>query len=211
MIQVEKLNVQAGGFQLKDISFEVPDRSYAMLMGKTGCGKTTLLEVICGLRKVTDGKILLGGVDVTYFRPGQRGIGFVPQDVALFKNMTVYEHLAFGPIIRKWPKKTIREQAEHLAEELGISHLLKRKPAGLSGGERQRVALGRALSTRPKILCLDEPLSALDDSTHSEICELILSIRKEYPFTAFHITHSRHEAERLADLTLRMEDGRLVE
>lgn len=209
MIQVHNLGVQAGNFQIGGISFEIPTGGYGVLMGRTGCGKTTILEAICGLKEVTEGTIKLDGVDVTEWPASRRGIGFVPQDGTLFTTMTVFQHLAFGPKVQRWPRQDITDRVLELAAELGIEDLLDRKPFGLSGGERQRVALGRALSVRPGVLCLDEPLSALDEDTHGEMTTLIRRLVKEHGITALHITHSRSEARAVADQVLTLENGRL--
>jgi ABC-type sugar transport system ATPase subunit len=211
MISVEQLSVRAGDFRIEGISFEVPTGEYGVLMGRTGCGKTTILEAICGLKEVVEGKITLMGRDVTKLRAGERGIGFVPQDGALFSTMTVRQQLSFGPKVQRWKKKEIEQRVAELAEELGIAGILDRKPFGLSGGERQRVALGRALAVRPKVLCLDEPLSALDEATHGGMVELILKVVKEHGITALHITHSRREADLIADREFLLEGGELVE
>ena len=203
MIRVDNLTVHAGKFRLENISFEIPTGDHAVLMGKTGCGKTTILEAICGLKHVSGGSISLMGRDVTSLRAGERGIGFVPQDGALFSTMTVRDHLAFGPRIQGWVRTAVRERVAELANDLGLTGLLKRKPHGLSGGERQRVALGRALATRPQILCLDEPLSALDEETHEEIMALIKRLITDYKITTFHITHRRWSASAAATTTSR--------
>lgn len=200
MIEIKDLCVRAGDFLLKEVNMRVPKSGYAVLMGKTGCGKTTLLECVCGLKRAKSGSIFFDGHDVTMLRPAERGVGYVPQDGAIFSTMKVSEQLAFGPRVRGWKKTDALSRAEEIAEELGIVDLMYRYPEGLSGGERQRIALGRALSCRPQILCLDEPLSALDDETREEICELIERLRRNHPFTALHITHSRAEAERLGDM-----------
>ena len=210
MIEIEQLSVRAGDFSIEGISFEVPTGEHGVLMGKTGCGKTTILEAICGLKEVVAGRIMLMGRDVTHLRAGERGIGFVPQDGALFSTMTVSQQLAFGPKVQGWAKKEIDKRVTELAEELGIENILDRKPFGLSGGERQRVALGRAIAVRPKVLCLDEPLSALDEETHEGMVELIRTVVKEHGITALHITHSRREADLIADREFFLEDGKLV-
>lgn len=210
MIKVEHLQVRAGEFRLEDISFEIPTGHYGVLMGKTGSGKTTILEAICGLKEVTAGRIILGGEDMTDARSGDRNIGFVPQEATLFSTMTVRNHLAFGPRVRRWDKEKIEERVEELSGHLGIAHLLDRKPFGLSGGERQRVSLGRALALRPRVLCLDEPLSALDEATHDEMLGLIRRMVKDDGITALHITHSRSEAKAIGDRLLRLEDGRVL-
>ncbi|MBI3986208.1 MAG: ABC transporter ATP-binding protein [Lentisphaerae bacterium] len=210
MIAVEHLHVHVGSFELKDLSFEVPQGRFGVLMGKTGTGKTTLLEAICGLKPVVAGIIRLNGGDVTRLKPAGRGIGYVPQDGALFSSMTVREHLAFAPAIRKWERQAIRDRVAELAELLGLTALLDRRPQGLSGGEAQRVALGRALACRPTILCLDEPLSALDEDTKAGLYDLLLSVRQRERVTALYVTHSREDAERLADVRLRLDNGTIV-
>jgi len=192
---------------LRDISFDIPSESYCCLMGRTGCGKTTIMETICGLRQIKSGSISIGGVDVTRFRPAARGIGFVPQDGALFSTMTVYEQLAFALRIRRQDKSKIDKRVRSLAQLLGISHLLDRSSDGLSGGERQCVALGRALSFYPSVLCLDEPLSSLDDETRKGMIRLLRTIRREAGVTVLHITHSLVEAQHLGDCFLYLEDG----
>jgi len=209
MIVVKQLAVRAGAFGLSDIGFEVPAGEYAVLMGRTGSGKTTLLEAICGLKRIQSGAVFLAGRDVTQLRPAARGIGYVPQDRALFQTMTVREHLAFGPSLRKWPRSAMLERVAELAALLGLEKLLDRKPAGLSGGEAQRVALGRALAARPTVLCLDEPLSALDDETREEMCVLLKTVQVHSRVTTLHVTHHHDEAARLADMVLVLKDGKI--
>lgn len=209
MIEVSQLSVRAGGFALRDVSFRIPTGEYAVLMGRTGTGKTTLLEALCGLKPVTSGAIRLLGRDVTRLRPAERGIGYVPQDRALFQTLTVREHLAFALEIRKTDRAMIEGRVEELARLLGIVALLERRPLGLSGGEAQRVALGRALSMRPGILCLDEPLNALDESTRQEMCELLEQVQRSTGVTILHVTHNQDEAERLADRIFWLQDGRI--
>ncbi len=211
MIRLENICIKIGNFRVEEVSFEVPSGGYCALMGKTGCGKTTVLESICGLRKVTSGKIFLMGRDITRERAANRGVGFVPQDLALFSTMSIREHLSFALMVRKQGAKTIARRVDELAELLGLSLLLDRKPNGLSGGESQRVALGRALSASPDILCLDEPLSALDDETREEMFVLLKRVKQETGVTTLHITHNMSETNTLADMLLRMEEGRIVQ
>ena len=127
----------------------------------------------------------------------------------MFPLTILFEHLAFALRIRKWAEDRIQGRVEELAELLGIAPLLERRPFGLSGGESQRVALGRALSFHPRVLCLDEPLSALDHDTRLELCALLENVRRELGVTVLHITHDPHEATRLAQHVFRMEDGRI--
>lgn len=210
MIRLADLALRQGAFALAGVTFAVPSGRYGVLMGTTGSGKTSLLEAIAGLRPVAAGTIWLDDRDVTRLAPGERGIGFVPQDGALFRTMTVYNHLAFALTLRREKAATVRQRVEELADWLGLRHLLDRRPAGLSGGEAQRVALGRALSFRPKYLLLDEPLSALDEQTRGSIVGILDGLRKAGEVTVLHVTHSRTEAERLADVRFRIDDGRVV-
>jgi molybdate/tungstate transport system ATP-binding protein len=210
MIALNNLSISAGGFSLTGIDLVVPQGGYAVLMGKTGIGKTTILEAICGLRRVTRGTIHLMGRDVTDLKPAERGLGYVPQDRALFHTMTVWEHLAFALRIRRWPETEIEQRVAELTKLLGLEHLLNRKPPGLSGGEAQRVALGRALSFRPPVLLLDEPLAALDQETRGDMHELLQSLRKEAELTTLHVTHDQGEAQRLADHLLVLREGKII-
>ncbi|HEY3897664.1 MAG TPA: ABC transporter ATP-binding protein [Chthoniobacter sp.] len=211
MIHLDSITWQAGAFRLENLTLSVPTGRYAVLMGRTGCGKTTLVEILCGLRRPQGGRVLIADRDVTHEPPGERGVGYVPQDGAMFPTMTVREHLGFALRLRRRPADEIARRVGQLAEELGIAALLDRKPQGLSGGERQRVALGRALAAQPKVLVLDEPLSALDEDLRDDLAVLLRRIQREHGITALHITHSRAEALQLADLMFRLADGRITE
>lgn len=210
MIAVEKLALRQGDFSLNDLSFELPEGAYGVLVGRSGCGKTSLLEAVCGLRPISSGRIILGGQDVTDLKPGERGVGYVPQDGALFPHLSVARQLAFSLVLRKTEPAQIAKRVDELSERLGIKHLLDRMPDSLSGGECQRVALGRALSLYPKYLCLDEPLSALDDETHEEIYGLLQQTVKGSDVTVLHVTHNKREVESLADVVLRMKGEELI-
>ncbi len=207
MIRLENITWKASGFMLKGVSFEVPASTYGVLMGKTGTGKTTLLEMICGLRTPVSGSVRLGDVDVTRLSPGQRGIGYVPQDGALFPTMTVQEQIGFGLRLQKYPAAAILSRVSELAEETRVSHLLDRKPQGLSGGEKQRVALARALIMRPKVLLLDEPLASLDEDTQDDLIALLRKTQQDHGITVLHVTHSRREAKTLGQVQLQLENG----
>lgn len=207
MIVLDNLSVSVGDFSLTGISFEIPSGAYGALMGRTASGKTTILETVCGLKHALDGRIILDGRDITRLKAAERGIGYVPQDGALFSTMTVSENLAFALVIRKRSPAEIESRVEELALLLGISELLDRLPLGLSGGERQRVALGRALAARPSILCLDEPLSSLDEETRQEMCDLLKTVCHETGVSTLHITHSMPEALDLAHHIFRIENG----
>jgi molybdate/tungstate transport system ATP-binding protein len=211
MIAVDDLTLRAGTFIIEGITFAIDSGQYAVLMGKTGCGKTTLLETIAGLKSAVRGRILLTGRDVTRLATAERGIGYLPQDLALFPTMTVREHLAFAPRLRRWPETDISRRVKELVDLLGIGSLLERLPVGLSGGESQRVALGRALSFRPQVLLLDEPLSALDDETRSEMYKLLRAVQTQTGVTVLHVTHNSSEAAALADRLFVIRDGHLRE
>ena len=209
MIELQNVTILAGEFALRDVSLHVDAGTYAVLMGKTGCGKSTILESICGLRKVHSGRILIQGQDVTDWSPADRRIGYVPQDLALFPTMRVYEHIAFALRLRRWRHAEVESRVTELAHVLGINHLLPRKIHHLSGGESQRVALGRALSYKPPVLLLDEPLSALDEATREEIQDLLIRVKEETGVTTLHVTHSQSEAASLADQQLFLANGQV--
>lgn len=210
MIKLDAIKLKQGEFTLENLTLEVPGGAYAALMGKSGCGKTTVLEIICGLRPVLAGKVYLGDRDVTHLKPAERGIGYVPQDRALFPTMKVRHQLAFSLQLRRRPVEEVAERVDELAQWLEIDHILDRMPDKLSGGESQRVALGRALASKPQLLCLDEPLSALDETLHDDMCSLLSKIHQEAAITILHVTHSRREAERLADQLWRFQDGQVT-
>lgn len=210
MIRVENLTVRVGEFALRGVSFEIASGQYGMLTGRTGCGKTTLLEVIAGLKPIETGRIELCGRDVTQMRPADRNVGYVPQDAALFTTMTVRDQIGFALTIRRRPKAVVEQRVAELAEWLGIEHLLKRRVRGLSGGERQRVALGRALAFEPDVLLLDEPLSALDDHTRAQMYELLEEVQRRTGVTALHVTHHQEDVARLADVVFHVDQGKVT-
>ncbi len=204
MIELRDVSITSGSFRLSEVSLTLKSGEYVALMGRTGQGKTTILEAIAGLRTVTGGQIIIDSVEVTRQPPARRGVGYVPQDLALFPTMTVRENLEFALRIRHTPD-SLRINA--LADWLDITPLLNRSVAQLSGGEAQRTALGRALSFEPKVLLLDEPFSALDEDTRLEMHRLMASVREKTGVTVLHVTHNRSEALALADRVLVVEDG----
>jgi len=213
MIRLHQICWQAPGatFALQDVDLYVPSCTYAVLMGNTGSGKTTLMEILCGLQRPTSGRVEVNGVDVTDREPRHRDIGYLPQDLALFPAMKVAEQIGFAPKVRGKGAEAIREIVEGLADELGIKHLLERRPQNLSGGEKQRVALARALAANPAVLLLDEPLSALDETRRDDVAQLLKTLQRRHSLSVIHVTHSRTEAEALADLRLSLRDGKIVE
>lgn len=211
MIRIENITCHSPTFRMEKVAFAVPAGKYAVLMGKTGTGKTTLLEIICGLRRPHSGRVFLGERDVTNLAPGARGLGYVPQDGALFPTMTVRDQIGFALRIKQRPSEEIHTRVKQLADETGIAHLLDRIPQGLSGGEKQRVALARALAANPSVLLLDEPLSSLDEDTQDGLISLLQRTQREHQITVLHVTHSRREAEALGAVRLLLEGGSVRE
>jgi ABC-type sugar transport system ATPase subunit len=209
MIALQNITVKNGAFLLSGISCEIPDRRYGVLMGKTGAGKSTLLWVVCGLLPVEAGRVILDGRDVTNLPPAKREIGYVTQRSMLYPSMDVRDNLAFPLWVRKWPPAAMRERIAELSVLLNLTPLLDRETEGLSGGERQRVALGKALAPRPRVLCLDEPMSAVDEESREELYEVLTAVRAQARVTTLHVTHNHREAARLGDLCLLLEDGRI--
>jgi len=208
MIELENITWSTGArVILDDVTLTIPSGTYAVLMGSTGCGKTTLLEVLCGLRQPQKGRVLIDGRDVTALEPRERGIGYVPQDLALFPTLKVFDQIAFALKLRRLPADS---RVRELASELAISHLLDRQPEALSGGEKQRVAIARALAANPKLLLLDEPLSALDEAMRGEAAAMLKRIQQQHQLTVLHVTHSQAEAVQLADLRLSFASGRIT-
>ncbi len=209
MIELQEVAITAGTFSLHNVQLFVPREQYTVLMGRSGEGKTTILEAICGLRKISRGRILLHDTEVTNWLPGDRQLGYVPQDLGLFPNLTVEAHLQFAMRLRRATVAQIRDRTSELAELLGLTELLGRYPRGLSGGEAQRVALGRALSFQPAVLLLDEPLGALDDDSRDELIHLLKTLHRQTRVTVLHVTHSQREADQLADVIVRLHAGKL--
>lgn len=201
LLEVSEVSLGVGDFFRDEISFEVMEGECVALMGPSGCGKSILAEVICGLRRecFLGGRILMAGEEVQGLPPEARRIGLVPQEVALFPGMLVREQLGFGPKVCGWRKAAVIERVEQLAESLGLADLLGRLPQGLSGGEAKRVALGRALALRPRLLCLDEALTGLDEQRHGEIMEVIRKVISEEKVTVLNITHAQNEVKWLCD------------
>ena len=211
MITLSNLTIYQGDFLLTGIEMTIPSAEYGILMGPTGCGKTTLLEAICGLRRISGGSVLLDDKDVTRLPASARQIGYVPQDAVLFPTMRVDQQIEFGLEVRKTGKRIRKQRVEELAELLEITSLLRRYPHGLSGGEKQRVALARALSFKPSLLCLDEPLSALDETTRDRMADLLREVHQQEQVTVLHITHNTAEARGLGTIQFQLVDGKIVE
>jgi multiple sugar transport system ATP-binding protein len=212
--QLVKVFPEKGGpgvTAVKNISLEVEDREFMVLVGPSGCGKSTTLRMIAGLEEITSGTISIGGRLVNDVLPKDRDIAMVFQNYALYPHMTVYENMAFGLKLRKFPKADIDARVREAATMLGLDDYLARKPKALSGGQRQRVALGRAIVRKPKVFLFDEPLSNLDAkmrvSTRTEISKLHARLGA----TMIYVTHDQVEAMTMGDRICVMKDGDIMQ
>jgi molybdate/tungstate transport system ATP-binding protein len=209
MIRIENLNIRLLGFNLLDINLDIGKNEFFILMGPTGAGKTVLLEAIAGLVPLTSGNITLGERDITRLAPERRGISIVYQDYALFPHLTVQDNITYGLHFHHIDKTEAKKVFSRLVEELNLAHLLRRLPTNLSGGEKQRVALARALIVEPKVLLLDEPISALDPSFREEVRKGLKRVHQSSNITFFMVTHDFAEALSLADRAAVMNDGKI--
>lgn len=198
MLKINKLNISLSNFELKNISLEIEKGSYFVLLGNSGAGKSLLLKAISGFVKISNGSILLDGNDITYKEIHKRNVGYLMQDYLVFPHMSVFDNIAYPLKINNINKKDVIYSVQKLAEEFEITHLLNRKINGLSGGEKQRIALARTMLSNPKILLLDEPLSAVDVQLKDQIRALLRKINR-MGTTVFHVTHDLNEAVSLAD------------
>ncbi len=211
MLEIAGLSKRLGDFTLTDVNLTVADAEYFIILGPTGAGKTILLETIAGIYAPDAGTITLDGLDVTATDPKDREVGMVYQDYMLFPHLTVAENIGFGLLQRKTEPTRIRESVQENAGLLGIGHLLERTPGTLSGGEQQRAAIARALILRPRVLLLDEPLSALDAVTRDRFREELKAVHRATGTTVVHITHHFEDVFALADRVAVMQDGRIVQ
>jgi len=209
MIRTEDISFRIGTFQLQRLSIDIAKGEYFILLGPPGSGKTLFLECLCGLKKIDSGRIYIDGHHVTNLEPRARGIGYVPQDYALFPHLSVERNIAFGLRVRGYNNKDIQTKIAETADLLDIRQLLSRRIHGLSGGEKQRVALARALVLQPKILLLDEPVCALDEVTRQEVCAQLLDIQRRLGLTTIHVSHNLEEAFTVADRAAILNEGKL--
>ncbi len=197
-----------GGVQaVKGIELEIDDHEFVVLVGPSGCGKSTTLRMIAGLEEITDGEIAIGGTVVNDIPPRDRDIAMVFQNYALYPHMSVYDNMAFGLTLRKFPKAEIDKRVKEAARILDITLLLDRKPKALSGGQRQRVAMGRAIVRDPKVFLFDEPLSNLDAKLRVQMRTEIKKVHQTVRTTTIYVTHDQVEAMTLADRVVVMNHG----
>jgi multiple sugar transport system ATP-binding protein len=194
---------------LSSMNLTIADGEFVVLVGPSGCGKSTTLQLIAGLEMATEGRILIGGRDVTDLPPKARDIAMVFQSYALFPHMTVRNNIAFGPKLRHEGKEKINSDVEKVAEMLQIAEYLDRKPKALSGGQRQRVALARALVRRPGVFLMDEPLSNLDAKLRIEARSFLAKMHQELGITTIYVTHDQSEAMTMGNRIVVMSNGRI--
>lgn len=194
---------------LNDINLEIQEGEIVSILGPSGCGKTTLLNLILGITDVSDGKILYNGEDMTNLPMEKRGFNIVFQDYALFPNLNVYKNITYG--LKNKPNISTNEEVEELIDLLGLREHLSKKIEQLSGGQKQRVALARTMVMKPRILLLDEPLSALDGVIKESIKDRIKTIAKEFHLTTIIVTHDPEEALTLSDRVLIVNEGKIAQ
>ena len=208
MIRTQELTFRVGMFQLDRLTIDIAAGKYFVLLGPPGAGKSIFLECLCGLRRVDSGRVFIDGQDVTHTEPRLRGIGYVPQDYALFPHLSVMQNIMFGLRLTRCEQSQLMSRLKDITQLLGIQHLLPRRIAGLSGGEQQRVALARALVLQPKILLLDEPVCALDEAMRQDVCHQLLRVQRQLELTVIHVSHNLEEAFSVADQAAILHEGR---
>jgi ABC-type sugar transport system ATPase subunit len=209
-LEIEGLSYKRSSFSL-GVDLELPDGDFGVLLGSSGCGKSTTLRIIAGLLEPLGGRIELGGRDITRLPPEKRKIGLVFQDFALFTHLSVRRNIEYGPRLAGMTSRKLKELSAGLASTFHIEPLLERMPATLSGGEQQRVALARSIAAGPELLLLDEPLSSLDAALRKELRTEMRNRVKDAGIGAIQVTHDVEEALAVADKLFLMEDGRIRE
>ena len=194
---------------IDNINLEIKDKEFIVLVGSSGCGKSTILRLISGLEDITSGEILIDDKVVNNVHPKDRDIAFVFQSYALYPHMSVYDNIAFGLKMRKYDKKTIDTKVREVAESLNLTELLNRKPKQLSGGQRQRVALGRAIVRNPKVFLMDEPLSNLDANLRVHMRSEIKRLHQKLKTTFIYVTHDQTEALTMGDRIVVLDKGKI--
>ncbi|WP_309083734.1 ABC transporter ATP-binding protein [Chelativorans sp.] len=211
-IVIKKVAKSFGGFHaLHSIDLTIADQEFMVLLGASGCGKTTLLRIIAGLETPSQGEVWIGGRRVDGLPPRERGIAMVFQNYAVFPHLTVFENIAFGLRMKKLPRQEIERRVTRTAELMHIEQLLKRYSGQLSGGQRQRVAVARALAMEPDVILMDEPLSNLDALLRLEMRAELKGVLAASKTTTIYVTHDQVEAMSLADRISVMNAGKIVQ
>ncbi|MGO4906943.1 ABC transporter ATP-binding protein [Pseudorhodobacter sp. W20_MBD10_FR17] len=211
-IQIKNVAKTFGAYQaLHSIDLTIADQEFMVLLGASGCGKTTLLRIIAGLETATTGEVWIGDRRVDHLPPRERGIAMVFQNYAVFPHLTVFENIAFGLRMQKMPQAEVTRRVERTATLMHIEQLLKRYSGELSGGQRQRVAVARALAMEPDVILMDEPLSNLDALLRLEMRAELKGVLADSKTTAIYVTHDQVEAMSLADRISVMHQGRIVQ
>lgn len=192
---------------VKDVNLEIKDKEFLVLVGPSGCGKSTTLRMIAGLEDISSGEMLIDNTVINHIPPKNRDIAMVFQNYALYPHMTIFNNMAFGLKLRKYPKEEIIQRVNEAADILGLHELLQRKPKQLSGGQRQRVAVGRAIVRKPKVFLFDEPLSNLDAKMRVEMRSELNKLHTKLQATMIYVTHDQAEAMTLGDRIVVMKDG----
>lgn len=192
---------------LKHIAFDVKDGEFLSVLGPSGCGKTTLLRILIGLDKQNEGEILMNGQDISALKPHERDMGIIFQNYALFPNMTVRENVEYALKLKPQFQAQSREIAERTLNQIGMEEHLDKKPRQLSGGQQQRVAIARTLALNPKVILLDEPISALDVTNREIMKKELKAIQRKFHSTMIFITHEQEEAFYLSDRIMVMSEG----
>jgi len=209
-VEIKHLKKKFGRYPaVNDVSFGIPKGKLIGLLGPSGSGKTTILRAIAGLEAPDAGDIYVNGMRINDTAPGKREIGFVFQNYALFRHMSVYDNIAFGLRVKKWPGAHIRERVTELIDLIGLSGLETRYPHQLSGGQRQRVAFARAIAMKPQLLLLDEPFAAIDAKVRKELRTWLKAIIGRLGITSIFVTHDQNEAIEIADEIFILNEGRL--
>lgn len=209
MIRIEDLSRDWKQFKIDQVNLEVKTNEYFIILGPSGSGKTLLLELIAGMWPSDSGRIYLDNQEITWAPLEKREVGFVYQNYMLFPHKTVFENIAFGLEMKKTGKSEIKLKVNEMMELFNIAHLADRLPRTLSGGEQQRTALARALIISPKVLLMDEPLSALDRKTRDDLMQFMKKMQRKFAITFIHVTHNFDEALMLADRIAIMKDGKI--
>ena len=210
-IYLRGLHFTIGDFKLGPLDLDIGRGEYFVLLGPNGSGKSVLIKLICGVYLPASGTVVVAGRDVTTVPPWERGIGYAPQDALLFPHLNVERNIEFALEMSGVAKETRFERVKDLMGMLGIEHLRERSVEGLSGGERQKISIARALAHKPRLLLLDEPVSAVDERARGEICRLLRQIHEAYSVATIHVCHSSIEAESVADRVGVMKEGTVAD